>query len=298
MRPTRRKTLVGLGALATGSGALFSSAAFSNTVNPSSDMRVVVEEDANLLVEPGISFRDGSDPNDSYDSTLDPTNGKFAGDNNNDFFSTGTPSSGTSDALGSSIDLDDLPVAFVSNDTNGDISIQVAVQLGETASFEDLLQVTNNGSNAVDIGIKFSAFGVDTTSSNVGGGGDFSDQGGNVQIENAVGAYAFSAPSISTGSDQISTDANDFAGQTDPTVDSQKIPSPALTVSGGGTTEQIDLDVDMTSSATAGPGDFPTQVDAAADPANPGSNVFQEKEDTVQLVQEIAIGTGASTDTV
>jgi hypothetical protein len=283
--------------LAVGSGSVFTSAAFSDNVNPSSDMRVVVEDAANLLVEPGASFRGGSATG-SYDSSLDPANGKFAGDSNNNFFGSSPPGQGTSDALGSSIDVDDLPVAFVSDATNGNLSIQVAVQLGETATFKDLLQVTNNGTGDVDIGIKFSTFGVDTTSTNLGGNGDFPDQGGNVQIENAVGAYTFSAPGISTGSDQISTDANNFSGLSDPTVDSQQIPSPALTVSGGGTTEQINLDVDMTSSATAGPGDFPTQVNGAADPANPGSGAFNEKEDTVQLVQEITIGTGAGSETL
>ena len=38
----RRSMVVGLGALATGSGAVFSSAAFASSVSPSADMRVVV----------------------------------------------------------------------------------------------------------------------------------------------------------------------------------------------------------------------------------------------------------------
>jgi hypothetical protein len=248
-------------------------------------MRVVVEEGADLLVEPGVSFRDGSNPTDSYDSTLDPTTGKFAGSDNNGIFDTGSPSTGASDALGADVDLDDLPVAFVSNDTNGDISIQVAVALGETATFEDMLQVTNNTGNSVDVGIKFSAFGVDTTTNNLSGPGDFTDKGGAVDIRNAFGAYEFT-----DGSNTVSTTSIDDP----PTLDGQVIGS-ALSVSDG-TTEQITLDVDMTSNVSAGGNDLETEVNSAASAANPGSNPFAEKEDTVQLIQEITVGTGANTE--
>jgi hypothetical protein len=227
MRPTRRKTLVGLGALATSSGAIFSSAAFSNAVNPSSDMRVVVEEDANLLVEPGISFRTGSNPADSYDTTLDPTSGKFAVDSNNDFFDTGSPSTGGTDGLGADIGLDDLPVAFVSNDTNGDISIQVAAPLGTVSTFEDMLQVTNNTGSSVNVGIKFSAFGVDTTTSNLGGSGDFTNNSGAVEIENAISAYKFFDAGTTNEISSVSTNSP-------PTLDGQTTGS-VLSVGDGST---------------------------------------------------------------
>jgi hypothetical protein len=248
-------------------------------------MRVVVEEGADLLVEPGVSFRDGPNPTDSYDSTLDPTAGKFAGSDNSGIFDTGSPSTGASDALGGDVDLDDLPVAFVSNDTNGDISIQVAVALGETATFEDMLQVTNNTGSSVDVGIKFSAFGIDTTTNNLSGPGDFGDNGGAVDIRNAVGAYEFT-----DGSNIVSTTTIDDP----PTLDGQAIGN-ALSVTDG-TTEQITLEVDMTSNVSQGPNDLETEVNNAATAANPGSNPFAEKEDTVQLIQEITVGTGATSE--
>jgi hypothetical protein len=269
--------------LAVGSGSVFTSAAFNNRVNPSSDMRVVVDD--SLLVEPGISFRTGSNPGDSYDSNLDPTSGKFAGDNNGNIFDVTNPSTDGSDELSSNIDVADLPVAFVSNDTNGGINIKVAVQLGETATFDDLLQVTNNTGSSVDVGIKFSAFGVDTTltedpSSNL------TNNGGAVDIENAISAYSFLKSGSSNEISSVGTDDP-------PTVDGQTIGS-ALTVSDGNT-EQIDLQVDMTSNINAGSDDLVTQANTAASTGS--GNPFQKPEDTVQLIQEITVGTNASNET-
>lgn len=78
----RRSALIGLGSLAFGSGAVFSSATFTNSVGPSSDMRVVVAED--LEVRAGQAFND--------DGIINTSNGDITPSNyveyasNTDFF--------------------------------------------------------------------------------------------------------------------------------------------------------------------------------------------------------------------
>ena len=63
--------ILGLGALAMGSGAAFTSAALQNAMAADADFRVVVEDD--LVVEPGSAFRDGSNSWDDYDPGDDYT---------------------------------------------------------------------------------------------------------------------------------------------------------------------------------------------------------------------------------
>jgi hypothetical protein len=251
-------------------------------------MRVVVDRPG-LLVEPGISFRTGGNPTDPYDSSLDPTSGNFAGDNSNDFFDSGSPSTGGADGLGSDIGLNDLPVAFVSNDTNGDISIQVAAPLGTVSTFEDMLQVTNNTGSSVNVGIKFSAFGVDTTTSNLGGSGDFTDNGGAVEVDNVISAYRF------VDADNTSNEISSVSTDSPPTLDGQTTGS-VLSV-GDGNTEQITLEVDMTDSvqASTATDNIVNQVSSAA--TTNGSNPFQTQVDTVQLINEITVGKGDETST-
>lgn len=287
MKPTRRKTVLGLGALATGSGAVFTSAGFSNSVTPSSDMRVVVDED--LLLEPGVSFRTGSDPDDNYDPSLNATSSsKFAGSDNNDFFNDNSPSTGSDESTGADIGPDDLPAAFVSDDTNGDITIKVAVRVGETAKFSDLLQVSNETNADQTVGVTFAAFGVDTTASS---SGNLTDNGGSVDVENVVGAYTFY--SGGTTSDQISTDPDNFDSSTIPGLDEQKIPaSPGgLTISPG-SAGQIGLEVDMTNNISLGSNDLKSQVVNAT---NRPSNPFSGEEDTAQLVESLYVGTDPDT---
>jgi hypothetical protein len=273
-----------MGMLATGSGAAFSSAAFNDQVNPSGDMRAIVEEDSGLLLEPGISLRDGSSATDSYDTTIDPTSGKFAGAANSDFFSSGSPGTGNADETGADVGVSDLPAAFVSNDTNGDISIKVAVKNGNTATFDKLLQVTNNSGGPVNVGVDFYAFGVDTNLDEVGAGGNFTDNGGAVNAANVPGAYNFNI-----GGTQISTDAADFASLSNPDRDDQEV-SGTVTVSNG-STEQIDLVVDYTTAVSQGSDNVKQQINNAANVTTGGSGPFSSAEDTVQLVESIRFGT-------
>lgn len=267
---------MGLGALVFGSGAMTVQAGFSgNDVSQAADMRVVVEDE--LIIEPGASFRDGSG---DYDSTIDPSSGKFAGTNYGDFFS--------SDATGGNLDPEDLPAAYVSNDTNGDISIKTAVGIGTQVDFSDLLRVTNNTTEDKDIGINFSDVGVDTTTGNTGGEYSLTNHGGDVDVVKVIDAYNFY---YSSTSNRISTDASDWNSNGSP----QKVPnSPGgATVSANGGSIEIGLQITTDTGVNLGTGNIKDQLDAATDTSQ--GNPFGGTEDTVQLVDEITIGTDPDT---
>ena len=68
LMPKRRSMILGLGALAMGSGAAFTSAAFENSVDAGADMRVIVDE--RLIVRAGGLFDDLSAG--EFDDSGDP----------------------------------------------------------------------------------------------------------------------------------------------------------------------------------------------------------------------------------
>ncbi|GAB7010230.1 hypothetical protein [Halorubrum trueperi] len=114
--------IVGLGALATGSGAVFSSATLSNTATSDSTMEVYTA--GNLSVSRG-----SSDWNSDYADTID------------------NPS--------------DLPAAYVSgNTTNSDLSVKVATQnTSSSKTLGYLLKVSNTSGSTVNVGVGFDSFG-------------------------------------------------------------------------------------------------------------------------------------------
>ena len=252
MRPTRRETLVGLGALATGSGALFSSAAFSNAVNPSSDMRVVVDE--KLTLEPGILFRDGSNDDDPFDpSASSPPGSETLKDQSSDALFTDNTTPGLT-----GIGVDDLPAAAINDEVDQNLAFQVAVALGETGTIGDgsngVFQVRNDTSDSQDIAIRFDTFGPDAD-------GDTND----LSEQEAVDTFRF----FDSGDNQISTD--------DPTTSPQTVDN-VVTV-GPGTVEQIHVDYNTVT--------YQTELEDAANIT--GSNPFNQ-QDTVDLVDTIEVG--------
>ena len=254
MKLNRRKTVLGLGALATGSGAVFSSAAFQSSVNPTADMRVVVED--NLVVEAGNSFRGSGG---AY--LEDPSEDKFYGTGDGSLFSG-------SDSL-DSVDIDDLPAARVNDDQNGGLYIETAVKNRDengnpiVVEFPDLLRVTNEGTETAEVGISYQP-------TNDAYGADVGVNGGSVPAGDVVDAYVFESEGGSGG--KISP--NTYDGD----------PANTTTV-GVGETEQIGLTIDL------GVGSGPI-VEDIAEAASPGtSDVFNGGEyDTVQLLEEIRVG--------
>jgi hypothetical protein len=108
MKFTRRSTVLGLGMLATGSGAALTSVAFNNSVNASSDMRVVV--DKRLEVRAGQAFNDDGKINANSGNTNQSNYVEYA--SNESFFEDSSNPNPDPEEL-VDIDSNDLPVATV-----------------------------------------------------------------------------------------------------------------------------------------------------------------------------------------
>jgi hypothetical protein len=235
---------------------------------------VVVEDD--LTVEPGPSFRNDGTDSDYSSGDTDPP------------YVTGALYDGLdTDGLGDLIDdPDDLPAMYVSDDTNGGIRIELAVPNrhsknetdlndGEThnagdpfkGTFSDVLQVTNDGTEELEFGIKFSTFGDMVTDSNPGDG--------EIQTENVYkDIFTFEGPEhtiSSKGYDESPSDPAD-----------QNVKNDTGATVGVGDTVSVDLTVNLDGYATA--------IREAATPGT--SAVFNDgSSGTVQLVRELQFGT-------
>jgi hypothetical protein len=243
--------VIGLGLLATGSGATFTSAAFNNSVNPSSDMRVLVDE--SLTLEPGILFRDGS----TAGSPFNPSASNApAGETLEDQSSNSLFGGNTNDGL-DSITADEIPAAAINNEDDGDLFLEVAVALGETAKIGNasngVFQVRNDTTSSQDVAIRFPDFGED-------GDGDTGD----LTEQQTVETFRF----FDSSNTQISTDDASTSPQT---VDNVVTVSP-------GAVEQIHVDYDTAA--------YSTKLESAADISGGAFN----QQDTVDLVDTIDVG--------
>lgn len=289
----RRSMVLGLGALATGSGAVFSSAAFASSTAATSDFRVIVEDD--LTVEAGPAFRDGGSPDDDYKSWgySDPP---YITSNTGLYDGTDT------DGLDGEIDdADELPAMYVSGDTNGGLNIELGipnrhsedeVSLSDSGNalpsgsegdpfrgtFSNVLQVRNEGTEELNFGIKFSNFGDIVTDSNAGTG--------EILTENVYeDIFTFE---LADGSEKISSDG--YSGDAHEPGD-QNITPTTMSV---GEVVELDLTVDLRNLT---PGE-PHHTKAIREAATPGeSDIFNDgSRDTVQLVKELQFGTTDSSE--
>lgn len=133
---SRRKTILGMGLLAGGSGAAFSSAAFQDSVSPSADFRIVAAGD--LVVRRGKAFQNNDE---SYVvNGYDPAN---PGGSEISDFSTLSPN--------------DLPVAWANNNQDGSLSVQLAYQNSSSGPtpLNNFLEIENQGTTTEDVGINF-----------------------------------------------------------------------------------------------------------------------------------------------
>lgn len=252
----RRGMLLGLGALATGSGAVFSSATFNNSVSPSSDMRVVVEED--LIVEPGILFRNGSDADDTFDP------GGATPPGNETLFSDGGVFDGTS--VDSSLTVpDDLPAASANDAVNDNLSLEVATSIGTTdqigTTSAGFIQIRNDTTENRDVAIRFDEFGADTT-------GDQDSNSGQVSESDVISIYEF----YDTSDNKISTDSVGSVPSDQTVANFVTVPS--------GTVEQVYLSFDTTVAES----DIRNAVNSTSSPFGGG-------QDTVDLVDTLGVGT-------
>lgn len=240
-----------MGLLTGGSGAAFSSAAFNNSVNATSDMRVLVDNDQ-LTVEPGILFRDGTTSTDTFDPGAagpGPNGTSLYDYSSNDLFG------GVSNDGLSAIGAGDVPAVGISNDENGAITLQVATKTQTNSAIGDasegVLQIRNDTADPQDIAIRYT-FGADA---------------GSVGESNIVDIFEFKD---GTNNARISTD--------DPTTAPQTVDN-VVTVAAG-TVEQIYIDYDTDTNSTA--------IEGAAGYGG-SANPFTQT-DTVQLIKNISVG--------
>ena len=142
----RRNALMALGALASGSGAVATTASIVNSVESTSEIGLVVNE--RLEARAGTAFNDDG-------SVKSPYSGDYVKyDSNQNFFND------SNDTL-DDIDESEPPVATVSareTDVNGDVKMQVAFPLdmvSDTFTFENILEIENYGGESQSIGIRY-----------------------------------------------------------------------------------------------------------------------------------------------
>lgn len=250
--PKRRSMLIGMGALAMGSGAAFSSAAFQSAVSPTSDMRVVVGQqfNNNLRVEAGDVFRSG----DGQTSFSPATSGASSVETIENLSGTSffTNSTDELDDLG----VDDLPAVGATDDYNGDLGLAVATAVnevvtvgGETTGDLGFIQINNNTPNEHRVQIEFEEFGEDVGAST-----------GQVSPDVVRETYSF----YKENGDQISIGSGGPTGE--------------VTV-GSGEIKQIYLQVDTET--------YYSDIMEAADVED---SPFNEEQDTVDLVDSIKVG--------
>jgi len=217
------------GALASGSGAVATTAAIAGTADASSNINAIVDE--NLEVKAGAAFDDDGTVRSSYEDQY------VAYPSNDSFFQSG------SDPL-DDISRDDAPVATVSpRDTtvNDELEIKVALSIEnstDTFLFEDILRVENNGGDDKNVAIRYDRdngaydpngqYGED-----VNVGGDFSNELSQHDVQHV---YRFQSSDPANGTDlRLSPDPT--TNDDEPTE--SKIVEP-------GDSFGIDLQIDLT----------------------------------------------------
>ena len=166
MRMNRRSLILGMGALATGSGAIFSAAAFDSSVTPDADLRVISDE--RLIVEAGSAFADGGQLDEGDPSLfLDPVfNGGAVGAEFYDNDHLGEKFNNEAEPPAATVSVRDRDAAKARSGidesnvdnyygVNDDLGIYSVVKNYDTVRFEKIIRVRNTGSKAHDVGIAY-----------------------------------------------------------------------------------------------------------------------------------------------
>ncbi len=285
---TRRKTVLGLGLLATGSGATFTSAAFQSTAAADSDLRVLVEEQ-------GLEFEGNSADSDDPKAVDNP-----------DFFED-DPSGGLNETAGSAFDGNDAPLAFAAG-SNENLTVKTLVPLGESATFGELFRVSNNSEDPVTIGVAYDRNNsdFDVNSDNSGQyGADITVNGeSSPSVLNDVDAqtiYQFLVAPETDDSEVTVKDQNDSitpiggelfsptptgagvegTGSEGTGIDDNDLPNRAVTIQPGGTLV-VDLKVDTGKNS-------PDLEQRIRDEADIDQSALGLQQDTVQIIDGITV---------
>lgn len=265
----RRKFMLGLGVLATGSGAAaLTGATLSNTVSPTADFRVNVE--GGLVVEKGANFPT-DDTTSTVDSDSDFGTGSDSRDNDKvDFID----SENSNDTVFDDLDDKTTFAAVADDEQNGALNIGIAIPFGNIPKdggsdklfeFPDLLKITNKASEDKDVAV---AFGDNITGSNGSGASapTVDDQNGfaiSADSDGNVNNAAVSETGNGSSPTQLSYDevAKMFQFTTDGNIgnaisppgssggtNQYQIEAGSVTVSSDGGTQPVSLNVDISTS--------------------------------------------------
>ncbi|MUW14246.1 hypothetical protein GJ633_05925 [Halorubrum sp. CBA1125] len=136
----RRSMVIGLGALASGSGAVFSSATFQNSAESDADFRIVSQ--------PGLTLRRGDAFSSGYSWAYGP------GVKTASFIN---PVSAENPGIDfSDLKPSDLPVAWANEQEDGSLVVQLARQNNSSdVDFNQLIEVENTGQTDENVGISY-----------------------------------------------------------------------------------------------------------------------------------------------
>jgi len=159
-----------MGALATGSGALFTSAGFQSSTQPDSDLRVVVDQNLQFGANPDLDINARDDLTDTpgfFDDTSSTDSGVL-NETSRGAFDEGNETSGFDDNGTAGFDPNNdqdgngfdegfepsLPLAYVDG-VNDDLVVKVAVPIGREYTFESLFRLSNTTGNTIEFGIAY-----------------------------------------------------------------------------------------------------------------------------------------------
>lgn len=198
----RRSVMLGLGALAFGSGAVTMSGAFSSDVtNPSAELQVLA--DARMVVRAPATIPSG-----------DPSG------------FTGTTAAVKKDPLDSfadpAFDRASLPTAQIhQTDENDNYLMRAGVTTGEDAAFRGIMEIANNDGTSHDVGINYADY--DSSTEGYGSDVDTASWGvsNTLDRQDVQEIYQFKVPNDASYLPS-SAAAAEYLLSPDPTVDSDK----------------------------------------------------------------------------
>lgn len=250
----RRSVVLGLGALATGSGAILTSGAFdTDFAAPDADMRVIA--DAQLRVR---SVRDSQgDPAVAANTAASDFTGRDGSLDSSDFYVDDTEDLSTdfdeffSDHVEGLIESPGAPNAAaleINEDINSDLGLRTAFSNGITGGFDPIIEITNNDN--VDYNIKINYAENDGDSDDIVGQngygsdvntttGEFTDSdNNNVSRETVQDIYQFHLTST------------DIGGRNDSSSDRLLSPDPSVDGSGSNAADENNDSYSLSSGET------------------------------------------------
>ena len=274
----RRNLLMAFGALATGSGAISTTASLTDTVDTSSDIRVINPQDMKLRA--GVAFRDDGTvrETDGYGPTESDSDYNYSEYyvENTTFFEDENPSD--SEGL-KNISESDAPVATVNRrdeNTDGEVYLQTAIKLGNWEGnpfyFENILEVENRAGGQQDVGIRYEGYyGDDVNTDDPNSSQELQDE---LFREDVQQVYKF----------WVKNDDGDSLISPEP-GDNSEDPSEPVTLDPG---ETVQLDLEINLNKWDGP--F-SEIDPKKGIRNAKDDVgFSGAPDTVDTLDAIKIG--------